>query len=363
MRHFLLTSALACAAAAGLFAPALSAQTCPNGTDTFWKNDILPDNPGGSPQNISIIPGLCEGEAIGTYFEMPLGMGTQRLTQVAVGFGHAAGGAGFDATLNVEVYEGGVTFNPNGTASLGTKIFDLNADFAQSMQVTSTSINTFDMSPYNVEVSDDYVVAFRMNINVFFPGCPAGGAAANFFTDNGGAGLCPPGVNLLDELTSGWVDPATWGPLPPILVLCPSAYAGNWVIRACTEDAGGLGTWEDLGGGTFGINGFPTLVGSGTLIGGQTATLLLTNAPPNGLVLAWYSLQSNPQNFFGGTIYPLPILNQLFFFSNFLGSLQLSTPWPLGIPTGTEIWFQFLLDDPSVIHNITLSNAVKATTP
>ena len=113
----------------------------------------------------------------------------------------------------------------------------------------------------------------------------------------------------------------------------------------------------------MGSNGAPTLVGSGSLIAGQPATLLLTQAPPSGLVLAWFGLQSNPASFFGGAIYPLPPLNQLFFFSNFLGSLQLQTPWPSGIPAATEIWFQFLLDDPSVIYGITLSNAVKATTP
>lgn len=350
------------AAFLGLALSAAPAQSCASGTDTFWKNDNLPDNPG-TPTGISIIPGLCEGEAIGTYFEMPPGMGTQKIKQVSVGFGHSAGGAGFQATLNVEIYEGGVTFNPNGTASLGTKIFDLNADFAQSMQVTSTAINSIDMTPYNVEVSDDYVVAFRMNFNVTFPGCPPGGAAANFFTDNAGAGQCNAGVNLLDELTTGWVDPATWGPLPPIVVLCPQFYAGNWVIRACTETVGGVGTWEDVGGGTVGANGFPNLAGSGTLIPGAPATLLLTSARPNALALIWFSFQSNPTPYFGGTIYPLPIANQLFFFTNFLGSLQLQTAWPAGAPSGTEIWFQYLLEDPTSIYGITLSNAVKATTP
>jgi hypothetical protein len=364
MSHTLLSRVLLGTAFLSLAVSALPAQLCPSGSDTFWKNDTLPDNPGGAPIGLSVIPGICEGEAIGSYFQMPPGTATQRIKQVAVGFGHSAGGAGFDATLNVEIYEGGVTYNANGTAVLGTKIFDLNADFSQSMQVTSTSINTFDMTPYGVEVSDDFVVAFRMNINIAFPGCPSGGAAANFFTDNGlGGSPCLAGVNLLDELSTGWVDPATWGPFPPLIVLCPSFYAGNWAIRACTEDAGGVGTWEDLGGGTTGINGAPTLAGSGSLIGGQPATLLLTNAPANGLVLAWYSLQSNPVNFFGGTIHPLPTLNQLFFFANFLGSLQLQTAWPAGVPSGTQIWFQFLLDDASVIHGITLSNAVKATTP
>jgi hypothetical protein len=40
-----------------------------------------------------------------------------------------------------------------------------------------------------------------------------------------------------------------------------------------------------------------------------------------------------------------------------------STTWPTGIPPGTEAWFQFLIQDLSVLWDITLSNAVKATTP
>ncbi|MDG2148254.1 MAG: hypothetical protein P8N09_01895 [Planctomycetota bacterium] len=364
MSHNALLRALFVTLFLGLFVSALPAQLCSSPSGTFWKNDGLPDNPGGTPITFSVIPGVCEGEAIGSYFQMSPGTGTQAIEQVSVGFGHAAGGAGFEATLNVEIYEGSVSFHGNGTATVGTKIFDLGADFGQSMQVFSTSINTFDMTPYGVEVSDDFVVVFRMNINLSFPGCPSSGAQANFFTDNGlGGSQCSPGVNLLDAQGTGWVDPAVWGPFPPFVVLCPSFYAGNWVIRACTSDVGGVGTWEDLGGGTVGSNGAPTLVGSGSLIAGQPATLLLTQAPPSGLVLAWFGLQSNPASFFGGAIYPLPPLNQLFFFSNFLGSLQLQTPWPSGIPAATEIWFQFLLDDPSVIYGITLSNAVKATTP
>ncbi len=346
--------ALVAAVAVALFVGPATAQICPSPSDTFWKNDILPDNPA-TPQNIAVVPGVCEGEAVAQYFQLAPGQATQRIKQVAVGFGHSAGTGGFQAVLNVEIYEGGVTFNPNGTAVLGTKVFDLAADTGQSMQVTSTSINSFDMTPYNVEVSDDFVVAFRMDFNVSFPGCPPGGANANFFTAGTG---CAAGSSLLDVQGTGWVDPTQWS------VLCPIFYRGQWVIRACTEDVGGsAGTWDDLGGGTVGVNGAPTLAGSGTLVGGQPATLLLTNAPQNGLVLAWFSLQSNPINALGGTVYPVPFTNQLFFFTNFLGSLQLQTLWPVGVPSGTQVWFQFLLDDPSVIHGITLSNAVKATTP
>ncbi len=362
MRSSVLVRSALCSAALTLLAAALPAQLCPSGSDTFWKNDNLPQNPSG-PLSVSVIPGLCEGEAAGTYFQMPGGMGTQRIKQVSVGFGHQFGGAGFQALVNVEIYQGNVTFNANGTAVLGTKIFDLVDTAGQEAQIASTAINTIDMTPYNVQVSTNFVVAIRMNFNLSFPGCPGSGAPANFFTDNAGAGQCPQGKNLLYELSAGWVDPAKWGPLPPILVLCPSAYAGNWVIRACTEPAGGVGSWTNVGGGTVGSFGPPTLVGSGTLVANTPAQLNLTQARPNALVAAWFTGNSIPQPFFGGTIHAMPPLNQLFFFCNFLGSLQLSTLWPPGLPPGTNVWFQFLLDDNTVPWGITLSNAVRATTP
>ncbi len=226
------------------------AQTCPNGTDTFWKNDTLAQVPSGF-QNVSIIPGLCEGEAVGTYFQMPPGTPPQKLNTVSVGFGHTGGGGGFNATANVEIYEGSVTFNGNGTAVLGTKIFDLNADQSASVQLISTGLNTVDLSNFNVVVSDDYVVAFRMNINP--NGSCGGGYAANFFTDNGGSGTCTPGLNLLDELSTGWLDPSTWS------ILCPLFYAGNWVIRACTEGSGTLASATPRNGAGINPAGFASL--------------------------------------------------------------------------------------------------------
>ena len=89
----------------------------------------------------------------------------------------------------------------------------------------------------------------------------------------------------------------------------------------------------------------------------------MTNAPPGGLLLAWLSFSSTPVNFFGGTIYANPFSNQFLFFADGNGKFSASTSWPAGVPPGTEAWFQFLLDDPSVVWGITLSNAVKATSP
>ena len=45
------------------------------------------------------------------------------------------------------------------------------------------------------------------------------------------------------------------------------------------------------------------------------------------------------------------------------GGFSAAASWPPGIPPGTEAYFQFFVDDPSVIWGLTLSNAVRGTTP
>jgi uncharacterized membrane protein len=122
-------------------------------------------------------------------------------------------------------------------------------------------------------------------------------------------------------------------------------------------------TWANQGGGTPGINGVPTLSGAGTLTPGSTASLSLDNAPASTLMLAWLSFTSVPQNFFGGTIYATPFNNQFLFSSSPTGTFSASTAWPAGVPAGTEVWFQFILSDPSVTDGLTLSNAQRATKP
>ena len=124
-----------------------------------------------------------------------------------------------------------------------------------------------------------------------------------------------------------------------------------------------IGPWEDLGGGTTGINGDPTITGTGTLVGGTPAEIDLVNAPASALMLSWIALTSAPVNAFGGTIHATPFNSQLFWFADPSGELNLPTTWPMGIPPGTNAWFQFLIEDVSVPFGVTLSNALKITTP
>jgi hypothetical protein len=240
-----LRSALSCAAAAltlgfALGVPA-SAQTCAG--QTFWKNDNLPDNPTGS-LSISVIPGLCEGEGIGTVFDLAPGSALQKITQVVCPFGSAGGASGAVAAVNVLIYDG-VTFSgAANTPSLGPLVFDLAADTGNNMQVSSTALNVFDMTNFNVSVGasglGNYVVAFVMEINI--NGNCDNGFTSNFFTDSSSPGfLCnpaitPPLTNLMLIQGQGWTDASK--AMVQGFSLCPLFYAGNWAIRACSEDAG-----------------------------------------------------------------------------------------------------------------------------
>ena len=121
--------------------------------------------------------------------------------------------------------------------------------------------------------------------------------------------------------------------------------------------------WQDLGGGTVGINGPLNLVGGGTLVGGTPATLDLTNAPAGALTLAWLSFSSVPFAALGGTVHATPFSNQFLFVADGAGAVSLGITWPAGLPVGTEAWFQFFAADASVIYGLTVSNGLKATTP
>ena len=121
--------------------------------------------------------------------------------------------------------------------------------------------------------------------------------------------------------------------------------------------------WVDLGGGTAGINGVPALEATGPLVAGSDLTLELTDAPSNALMAGWLSLASTPVPALGGTLHATPNVLQLLVFANGSGEWTQSLSWPAGVPMGTEPTVQLIVQDLSVPAQITLSNAVMATTP
>ncbi|MFK7743171.1 MAG: hypothetical protein AB8H80_22845 [Planctomycetota bacterium] len=240
-----LATALAFVAALAL-SPTLAAQTC-GGVTNFWQRDSLPANPSSVPAGVSVIQGLCEGESCGVVFELPAGMGAQRLTKVVAPWGAAFGAAGFQAVLDVEVYDG-VSFG-GANANMGQLVFSLSQNASQSLQVQSHGLNELDVSQYGIVVGTAppvggvrrFAVCFRCDTNLHPNGSCQGGWPGNFFTDNSSLqfvcnpNVTPTGTSLIEIQGQGWRDAAlaTVTGVP----LCPLFYSGVWAIRACSEDA------------------------------------------------------------------------------------------------------------------------------
>ena len=71
----------------------------------------------------------------------------------------------------------------------------------------------------------------------------------------------------------------------------------------------------------------------------------------------------SPLSYFGGTIHAFPPATSFLLAANGSGNLTIGGAWPAGIPSGTNLWFQYLVGDPSVVWGITLTNGLLATTP
>jgi hypothetical protein len=123
------------------------------------------------------------------------------------------------------------------------------------------------------------------------------------------------------------------------------------------------GPWVDVGGGSPGINGVPSLSGSGSLLAGSTAGIDLVNGPNSAPALAWLSVNSLPVSALGGTVHATPFINQFLLPTNASGEVSVSTTWPAGLPSATDFWIQFICQDVSVPAGLTLSNGLQGTTP
>ncbi|MFN0008129.1 MAG: hypothetical protein ACKVXR_09500 [Planctomycetota bacterium] len=228
----MIRQALAIASAlAFVLAPTARAQSCGSG-ETFIKNDVLPAIPG--QQAVSVIAGLCEGEAAGAVFNVS---GPVQLRSAAIGFVNAFGFNGAQAVVNLVIYDG-ITFHPTtGIPTLGPEVFDFAAFTGASIGLQSSAINTVDLSQFDIPIaSGKLVMTWWMDINP--NGDCSTGFDSNFATDNPTG---PPNCNVTQKnliyiLGQGWRDAAT-AAIGPIS-LCPLYYAGNWLMRGCVAPDG-----------------------------------------------------------------------------------------------------------------------------
>jgi hypothetical protein len=223
-----------------VFALPVFAQVCSTSQQTLLKNDNLPDVPSG-PTAVSVIPGLCEGEACAAVFDFTSIGPSIKVNLASVGYINAGNANGIQASADLELFDG-VTFSgPNGSiANLGPSLFRWSVATGSSIGLVSSGINLSpDLSTYNiVAASGKLVCAWWMDLNPLGGSCSAG-YTTNFATDNSNFQLScnpavtPPQKNLIYIQGQGWRDAskAVVSGFP----LCPIFYSGNWILRTCVE--------------------------------------------------------------------------------------------------------------------------------
>jgi hypothetical protein len=279
------------------------AQTCSQSGQILLKNDNLPDVPGTA--TVSVIPGLCEGEAMGCVFDVSNQTVFSNEVKVAMCAGayiNVANTNGIAAVVDLEIYDG-ITWNGN-VPTFGPRVFEFESAAGANVQFNSSGINTLDISSFNVTVtSGKLVVVWEMLINTA-PGSCATGYQTNFATDNYlpacSAPCTPVKKNLIYIQGQGWRDPmtATISGNP----LCSCYYAGNWIIRACVEPVGYPRTY--CTGKLNSENCIATMgwSGSATLSGPDDFHVTCSNvvAQKNGIL--FWGTQTAALPFFAGTL-------------------------------------------------------------
>lgn len=119
---------------------------------------------------------------------------------------------------------------------------------------------------------------------------------------------------------------------------------------------------EEVGSGLPGIVGVPRLTGQGGLIAAAEASLTLTDARPGtaATLILGFALVLDPQS---NTFVPTQDLIVDGMVTSSDGSLVFDFAWPAGLASGTTVYHQFRIADPSASGGQSRSNAVAAKVP
>jgi len=346
-----------------------SAQGCTVANGTWWQRDQLAVVPQGLT-GVSVIQGMCEGESAGVVFELPANMPVQRLTKVVAPWGAAFGAAGFNAALDLEVYDG-VSFNGQNV-NMGQLVFSLTQQANQNLQAQSHGLNELDVTPYNIIVGGQppvngvrrFAVCFRCDINFHPSGSCQTGWPANFFTDNSqqpsfpfvcNPNITPTQTSIIQIAGQGWRDAA----LAQVsgIPLCPIYYSGVWAIRACSEDAFPA-SYTTIGAGCANSIGTSGLINAVLPRLGQTMIVNVTNMPIGlGLMVTGTSNQISTLGFLPFDLSGLGITGCMLYTSidltDGLIAFGPTASWSLSIPNqatllGTKFYQQAFVFDPGL---------------
>lgn len=100
--------------------------------------------------------------------------------------------------------------------------------------------------------------------------------------------------------------------------------------------------WLDLGGGGGPGGVPPTCEGTGDLTGGSSNAVFLVGAPPSHACLLVVGFDYIGLPWKGSTLWPHPDFAQAYI-TGPTGAVAQPFPWPVGIPAGTHLYFQFFV--------------------
>jgi hypothetical protein len=126
-------------------------------------------------------------------------------------------------------------------------------------------------------------------------------------------------------------------------------------------DTGPPSAWTDLGLAKAGSAGTPVLSGSGPLTAGSANQLGLASAAPGAGATLVFGLSQVAAPFQDGTLVPAPLV-LVALSTGPAGSASLPFAWPAGVPAGTELVFQFWIQDAGASHGLSASNGLLGVT-
>jgi hypothetical protein len=127
--------------------------------------------------------------------------------------------------------------------------------------------------------------------------------------------------------------------------------------------SGCANVWSQTGTALPGGNGEPHLAACGVMAGNDPVTLKLINAASNTHTALLVGLNAINLPFHGGVVVPDPQIMLFGLTTNAVGTLELDGTWPNGIPSGIDVYIQYLVPDALGTDGWSASNAVIASTP
>ncbi|RKY18485.1 MAG: hypothetical protein DRQ55_13220 [Planctomycetota bacterium] len=183
------------------------------------------------------------------------------------------------------------------------------------------------------------------------------GSTLRWQAPNAGAALA-----FCELMSVGFTTDAAPGPGELVAgVMSPGLGGGQLELPLTLPDHGGA--FSDQGCALPGLAGAPWLAGSGDLSAGSAQAIALVNASPLSLAGLFVSLSSTPVPFKGGTLKPFPPFDPILLPTDGAGEITLPFVMPAGVPTGTQLWLQWAVQDGGAVKGVALSNALRGLTP